>query len=292
MGFGRLPGRRGRERDGEAAAVRVGRFARRLDGRSDAHRGRERHAAEPGLIGLHSGRTAGEQAGGGEGQKGAEHDPAHSSAPSRGEALLLGAIAANLHLAPPAAIVLGGVEEKPAAGVAVAALDAGEIALGEQIYSGKRDRAERRLDRRGFNAPGPPAGGPVRDERGARQEARVKARETLQRRVRRRGVGGDRRTDVLDRRTQSERRGQKVLAALRERRAKPFDVIGRRHWGVRNPVCDVLRAPQMVLMRVGPPTGLGVGEIERKRAADERQRAGARWRKGKWTNCHSSLYKL
>jgi len=45
-------------------------------------------------------------------------------------ALLLGPVAADLHLAPTPALVLGRVEKKPAAMIALALLDAGKVGLG------------------------------------------------------------------------------------------------------------------------------------------------------------------
>ena len=82
MALGLFAGRRRGKPDGESAAVRVRALADDVDCRADGHERRQRHAAEPGLIGLERGRTAGDEACGKENDKGPDH-PARLRAASR-----------------------------------------------------------------------------------------------------------------------------------------------------------------------------------------------------------------
>src|SRR5215470_12436305 len=78
--------------------------------------------------------------------------------------LLLCPVAAHLHLAPAAALVLGGVEEEPAAMLAGALLDARQVGLRERRQRREGDGAEDRLDDPVLGMPDPGEVGLVRGE--------------------------------------------------------------------------------------------------------------------------------
>ena len=69
--------------------------------------------------------------------------------------LLLRSIAAHLHLAPAAALVLGGVEEEPAAMLAAALLDARQVGLRQHRQRRQGDGTEDRFDDAVLGAPDP-----------------------------------------------------------------------------------------------------------------------------------------
>src|SRR5262249_17308678 len=80
---------------------------------------------------------------------------ARSSSLALPQPLLFGAIAAHLHLAPAAALVLGGVEEQPAAVRAPALLDPRQLGLTQQADGGERNRTENRFGGPRSGVPGP-----------------------------------------------------------------------------------------------------------------------------------------
>ena len=168
-------GRLGGEGDLQAAPVRVGLLREDADPRLLRHQRRQRHAAEPRLVRLQRGRAAGEgRSGGG---KDGEYGQAAAQSPRLRacKAPLLGAIAADLHFAPAAAVVLAAIIEQPAASMSAAFPDAMKIAFGEERHRRERDRAERRFDRRRRDAPTPAAGEDARRKLGLGDASRVKA---------------------------------------------------------------------------------------------------------------------
>ena len=128
------------EGDVQTAPVRVGRLRQNGDPRLWRHERRQGHAAKPRLVRLQDRRAAGERCGGHENDQENGQAAASSLAPPRREAPLLGAIAADLHFAPPPAVVLAAIIEQPAAGVAAAFSDAVKIAFCEQPDRRERDR--------------------------------------------------------------------------------------------------------------------------------------------------------
>src|SRR5258708_288217 len=84
-------------------------------------------------------------------------------------AFLLGAVAADFQLAPAPPLVLGRVEEQPAAMVSRAALDARQVGAGEHAQDRKHDRTHDGLDRAHARVPDPGEG------RGGRDQVRRRA---------------------------------------------------------------------------------------------------------------------
>ena len=144
---------------------------------------------------------------------------ASSLASPRREAPLLGAIAADLHFAPPPAVVLAAIIEQPAAGVAAAFSDAVKIAFGEQPDRRERDRTQRRLDRRSAHAPLPAARRNARRELGLGDTSRMKSGEAGERRLGRLGATPERHADIVDRRR--EARSPAPGDRRRDPRARP-----------------------------------------------------------------------
>src|SRR5208282_5891764 len=103
----------------------------------------------------------------------------------RREAPLFRAIAADLHFAPTTAVVLAPVIEQPTASVAAAFPNAMKISHSEQRHRRERDRTKGRFDRRGADAPTPPARCNAWRQRRPSDKSRLQSRKTGERSLRR-----------------------------------------------------------------------------------------------------------
>src|SRR5260370_29586447 len=112
--------------------------------------------------------------------------------------LLFGAIAADLHLAPASLLVLGRIEEEPAAMVAGALLDARHVALHQQRQGREGDRPKDRLDETVGGAPRPHEVSLEGRELGARDASGVNASERVGIGRRWRLAMRDRAADAID----------------------------------------------------------------------------------------------
>ena len=105
----------------------------------------------------------------------------------------------------------------------------------------------------------------------------------------------NRRPEIVDGGAQGHRARVEVCGEIRPRRglgSQPLHGLGRKRVRMGEPVQDVRRVAQMVLMGREAATRFRIGEIEREVARNERQNAGSRRGQVGLTNHQSRLYKL